>query len=454
MPSIFLLLQKVHGKVHDPAMKLDYSKPKIFTGGVDINSWSKLSANDKKEALSKSWYVYYSFRNPKTGKLKRQTNIKGGANQYKDKKSRYHILSKLQESLAYVLAEGFNPYNDNSSLADFIETEILNPEEKPKKIKNEIKVNEVESKDEPTLVLCSIDEAITLGLDTKEKVLNENSYVRFKSRINRFKEWLKVEKIDLKKDITTINKKLVIRYLNNVLQKTSPKNRNNTRTDLGSLFQTLVDNDVIQTNFVREINVLQSKPERNKTYTPKEQKEIFEYLKVNDNVLYLFVQFVSYNYLRPIEVCRLKVGDIDVSDKKVYVRAKNKPVKIKIIPDILIEQLPDLLKMNKKDYLFTPDKIGGAWETKEGNKRDYFTKQFKKVKDHFGLGIDYGLYSFRHTFITRLYREFAKTQTPLEVKSKLQLITGHTTMKALEAYLRDIDAVLPEDYSKHLKDGK
>jgi hypothetical protein len=30
------------------------------------------------------------------------------------------------------------------------------------------------------------------------------------------------------------------------------------------------------------------------------------------------------------------------------------------------------------------------------------------------------------------------------------LITGHATMKALEAYLRDLDAVMPEDYSEYL----
>jgi len=40
--------------------------------------------------------------------------------------------------------------------------------------------------------------------------------------------------------------------------------------------------------------------------------------------------------------------------------------------------------------------------------------------------------------------------TPFESKSKLMLITGHNTMDALEKYLRDIDAVLPEDYSKFL----
>jgi hypothetical protein len=30
-------------------------------------------------------------------------------------------------------------------------------------------------------------------------------------------------------------------------------------------------------------------------------------------------------------------------------------------------------------------------------------------------------------------------------------ITGHTSMKALEKYLRDIDAEFPEDYSKLIK---
>ena len=61
MSSIFLLLQKVHDSVHDLSMKLNYSEPKIFTGGVDITSWSKLSKALQKDALKKDWYVYYSF---------------------------------------------------------------------------------------------------------------------------------------------------------------------------------------------------------------------------------------------------------------------------------------------------------------------------------------------------------------------------------------------------------
>ena len=325
-------------------------------------------------------------------------------------------------------------------------------EQKETKKKNTVqKESQIVIKKEPEHPTYSIKSSFDLALQTKSNVLSATSYQNFKGRINRFSKWLTQQKIATKGDISIITKKVVIQYLNTVLQNSSARNRNNTRTDISSLFQTLEDNEIIENNFVKKINVLKSVPKRNKTYTTTQQKDIFKYLEEHHTILYLFVQFFSYNFLRPVEVCRLRVGDIDLIDKKLYVKAKNKVVKIKIIPNILIEQLPDISKMDKNHYLFTPTKIGGEWDTKENNKRNYFSKQFKKVKDHFDLGKDYGLYSFRHTFITKLYKEMAKTATPFEVKSKLKLITGHATIDALELYLRDIDAVLPEDYSKLLK---
>ncbi len=84
--------------------------------------------------------------------------------------------------------------------------------------------------------------------------------------------------------------------------------------------------------------------------------------------------------------------------------------------------------------------------------RDYFSKQFKTIiKNRFKLGADYGMYSFRHTFITKLYREFRKSYSPFEAKSVLMNITDHAIMSPLELYLRDIDAELPEDYSHLLE---
>jgi integrase len=257
--------------------------------------------------------------------------------------------------------------------------------------------------------------------------------------------------IDENLEIQKITKKIVNVYLNEILEKTSPRNRNNTRSNLSIIFKYLEENEIIKSNFVKDTIVLKADPERNKAYSEKQESEIFKLLE-KDKILLLFIQFVSYNFLRPVEVCRLKVKDLNIEDKKLFVKAKNKKDKTKIIPDILIKELPNLNKLQQDSFLFTPQIIGGSWDATETNRRDYFSKRFNEViKKPLGLGKNYGLYSFRHTYTVKLYNELIKGSTPFEAKSKLMLITGHTTMSALEKYLRDIDAVLPDDYSDLIK---
>jgi len=80
-------------------------------------------------------------------------------------------------------------------------------------------------------------------------------------------------------------------------------------------------------------------------------------------------------------------------------------------------------------------------------------KRFSKIKNSeaFNLGDEYTLTSFRHYNITKFYRSLRLKYAPFQAKSELLLITGHATMTALEKYLRDVDAEIPEDYSEHLK---
>lgn len=430
-------------------MKHPYSEPKIFTGGVSISMWKDLSNAEQKLALSKEWFVYYSYRDPESGKLKRQSHIKAGANRHKKMRDRLSVLKTLQRNLFLLLENGFNPHEDNTANKErflgktikVIEPTItvLPQPTTTAKIQRQVEVNEM-----------SITEAFKFGLGIKKRELNLNSYNGYSSHINRFEKWL-IEKELPSKGISTITKTLVIEYLNSLLQASSTRNRNNYRASISSLFTTLEDNELIKDNFVKKIKNLKTTPERNKTYTPTMQKDIYDYMQEKDPILLLFVQFISYNLLRPIEVCRLKIEDIDIKDKRLYVKAKNKAVKIKIIPDHLLKEIPDLSELDKKLLLFTPERIGGDWKANETNRRDHFSKRFKEVKDHFGLDVNYGMYSFRHTFITKLYQELRKKYTQFEAKSRLMLITGHSTMTALEQYLRDIDAELPKDYSNLLK---
>jgi integrase len=424
-------------------MKL-FTEPKIYTGGIDVTNWNQLTPEQKHKALSKRWYVYFSYRHPETNLLVRQANIHWGANKFTFKENRLKYLNRIRIKIHSGLQLGFNPYLDNQPLYDSntmdpSNDEVIKVAEKPQV------VLAVENKN-PTI---PISKAFEIGLEQKKAVMSHSSYIKFRSRINKFLNDLSfIFKLETD-GIESITKKDVMLFLNDTLIRTSPRNRNNTRTDISSLFQVLEDNDIIKENFVKKIKVLKAIPERNKTYTLDQQLSLFKHLRENDSILLLFVKFISYNFLRPIEVCRLKVKDIDLEQKKLYVRAKNKAVKTKIIPEILLKDLK-LANLKGERLLFTPEALGGLWDANEGSRRDHFTKRFKKVKDQFGFGKDHGLYSFRHTFITKLYQEFTKTMTPSETKGKLMLITGHTTMKALEAYLRDLDAVMPDDYSEYL----
>ena len=116
MSTISLLLRAVHDTVHDLPMKTNYSEPKIFTGKVDVSQWNKLSKQAQQEAISKDWYVYYSIRNPITGKFMRQPNIKQEANRIKTAKERFEYLKTIQQDLSFILKKGYSPYKDNTEL--------------------------------------------------------------------------------------------------------------------------------------------------------------------------------------------------------------------------------------------------------------------------------------------------------------------------------------------------
>lgn len=416
---------------YDLTQKRTFSNPKIYTANGD---------------LKKRWYVYFSYRDPKTEKLKRVTPFYGNANSYKTKEQRMEILTVYRKVLLRLLKQGYNPYADNTELYHQLNRKGKAAE--PKKPKEENTIIPTKEAETPSM---DIREAFEFGLKLKAKMVSERTIKDYQNKIKNFLKWLAVSHPDIK-TIKDLDKKVLTAFLNDILIKTSPRNRNNYRTDLSSVMQVLEDNDIIDQNIIKKIPVLKSIPLRNKTYTINQQEDIFSYLEEKDSLLLLFIKFISYNFLRPKEVCRLTVGDINLREQTLVFKAKNKPLKTKRIPSILMDEFPDLSELDKDLFLFTPSKLGGTWEASEDSKRDHFTKRFKKVvKDPFELDANYTMYSFRHTFITKLYRSMLETASPFEAKSELMEITGHSTMKALESYLRSIDAYLPDDYSIGLK---
>lgn len=403
MSNILRLIKNAYETAYDlSSHKKQYSEPEIYDGGGD---------------LKKRWYVYYSFRNPYTGYMERQTPIYTGINQHKTLRERRAAASILRETVLGILKGGFNPYSDIDEIDE------------------EKKLN--------------VEDALDFALKIGKNIWSETSYPDLKSRVTQFKIWL-LDNGFRNRYITSVTEKTVQNYLNVVLERSSPANRNNTKNNLSSCFSILKDNYIIPYNFIKEIKPLKSRPERHKTYSSTMETDLYNYMYDNDKLMLLFVKFVCYNFLRPVEVCRLRIGDVDFIDRTIKVKTKNQAVKIKYMPEILKKDIPQLSIYKFDDYLFTPSGPG-KWEANEKSRRDYFTKRFQEIKDKFNLGADYGLYSFRHTFTTKLYNELIKIKTPDEAMNTMLLITGHSTMTALKKYLRETDTFKPKDWSEYIK---
>lgn len=455
MDSIFQNLifnvQNEHDFEHAMRKNLQFSTPKIYTAKGD---------------LSKRWYVYFSFRNPETNRMQRMKNIYGIANKFKTKEKRIEVLTIYRRNLIRLLKLGYSPFEDNKELHEDLNN--AKQSEQPANFDGEAKMTfspkKVQKKRENTNVkaplqdLCEkpankekssqlIKDAVEFALKIKTSQVKERTYKDYKSKTKRFLKWLNTNNPDIThcEDLT---RKHFMDFLNEILMRTSPRNRNNHRTELSSVFQVLEDNEIIKQNFLKSIAKLETKPEVHKLYTNEQVDHIYSFLKEEDPVLLLFIKFLGISLMRPIEICRLKVGDLNLEERVMYFTSKTSSLKTKIIPQMLIDELPDLSGIEKTMTLFTPHGIGKVWNASDDSKRGYFSGRFKElVKGKFGLTQKHTLYGFRHTYITQIYQELRKTKTPFETKSELMLITGHKNMKSLEAYLRTIDAELPSDYS-------
>ncbi len=361
-----------------------FTKPKIFDNGGEIEKGVR-------------WYVYYSYVNPKTGKMVRQPNIYMKANsRFKSKKGRKDFLIKVRDRLDELLSSGWSPYI---------------PEENKRE---------------------DIRSCYNFALEHKKKLIAPRTYTDYKSRMNRFVDYLERKGFARVKEI---NRSVCQNYLNEMLKTSSPRNVNNTRIALSAITKVLVNNDLAEKNYFKTIENLKSKPKRNKIYTPEEVERIFNYLEGEQS---LFVKFVYFGFLRPLECCRLDRNSFDFKAQTMELQTKTEMVKIKIVPDVLINEI---------DKNFTGLLFKDSTALTAEDRRDHFTKQFAKVKKALNLHKDQTIYSFRHTAITKVYRELRKKHGVTETLEKLMLITGHSSIKGLKNYLRTIDAELPEDFS-------
>lgn len=158
-----------------------------------------------------------------------------------------------------------------------------------------------------------------------------------------------------------------------------------------------------------------------------QMKRLGTAIRDKDSELWLFIQFMYYCFIRPGELRRLKVSDIEFDDMLVYVRgaiSKNSKTKGVVIPDQFLPEIETLIHRDPNEYIFS-----GIRQEMIGKNTMY--ERFKSYLEEFGFGSDYSLYSIRHTGAVAAVKAGASLK-------ELQLQFRHHSADQTDQYLRQL----------------
>ena len=379
--------------------------------------------------VERPWHIYFYFRNPITGKFDSRSKFirKHGINKYyKTVKQRKLYGQKLVQAYTELLNDGYDPYENTI------------PQEESINFTNEI---------------VSIEFALKKALENKKAVWAKSTIQSCVYRVDEFIAFAKRHHFsDLPSD--QLMRKHVVEFLRTIKDSgQSMTSVNNYRNTLGSILSEMVQLEYLPYNFIRDIKKERSNPVRNHPFTNRQVADIKKYLEANDPYLLTYIRVISYSFLRNSEVLRLTVGDVDLKNRLITVKTKDRSLEKVFI----IDQLMDIFKKMqleqhpKSHFVFSRNDGPGEWEAELKTKKKVFSDRFRPVKKKFNFGREFTLYSFRHTFAINLYNQFiSQGLSETEALIKMLPITRHRSIDMASNYVREKQRMLPRDYSKDI----
>jgi len=212
----------------------------------------------------------------------------------------------------------------------------------------------------------------------------------------------------------------------------SNKSTNNYISYIRTIFDELVRREIVLDNpFANVLALPTVVTNKNMSYNAEQVKELMPLIK-KDQDLYDFVQWIYYSSSRPSELMRLRIKQIQVQFKSLFIPAKDTKVRIdlhKSLHSVLI----DIYKRRTKDvkdvnsFLF--GKLGKT--SIEPIRENTMAERMRAILDRLKYPPEYTLYSWKHTGIVDAYRNGA------DIKS-IQKMCGHKSLDMTDRYLKSL----------------
>jgi integrase len=243
----------------------------------------------------------------------------------------------------------------------------------------------------------TVNDAFDLALATKKEIIQNDTYIVLKSKVNRFKKIAKVLRLDQVK-ITELKNRHYELILNKTAAeyKLSDTSYNTYKIGLANVLNCLVDLHILKRNF--KLKVKSKKVNKLQAHVPASENNITiikQHLQTNFPDFYLFWVTLFHTGARPTELLKVKLFMIDLSndsinmDKDITKNGKPRIIPINQYLKIILIRL-NIENLPKDYYLFGKDFKPSI----KGNERKQATTLWKEeIKDK--LGINATLYSIK-----------------------------------------------------------
>jgi integrase len=306
--------------------------------------------------------------------------------------------------------------------------------------------------------ITTIQDALEYAFQIKAKSKKGPTVEGYKWHMKRFNEWgdkfgfsgIEAKRFSLDHFYEFMDW-LRFDYIKENGEPLSGSSINNHKASLSALFTTMKNERLIPVNFIMGIPKVDEDPVNNKAFSVDDLKRIKAELLLKDPYLIYFIHFILYTLLRPIEICRLLVRDLDTEEGLLSVETKTAKLSRRRIIDKIKPSIKAMKLQGVPGHfnLFSNENKPKDWSNRgEKSRANDFGRRFKIIKDNLGYGREYGLYSFRHTAIVDLYD--SKVDSGMgeqEIIFELMPISQHKSISGIKNYLRKHKQSLPPDHS-------
>jgi integrase len=332
--------------------------------------------------MSKQWIVYFSCRDPKSGKMRRFRHYDGLS--VADPELRYRKAEEMIRHFTNQLQGGWLPFEQESVMySDSLQYKTVAELFDRRKAGNR-----------------TFRVWVSRFLERTEPAVSKATYQTYQSKYRIFSLWL--DRVGLAdNDLSTIDQPILSDFIKFLINSRglSGNSIKKYKHCLKAFFDFAADNKIMLVNPVYNLPV--STRVNDMAARPINRADVEIFLKEikQDRVLWLAIQLEYYCALRPgYELRLLRIKDIDLTSGLIRVdrnRAKSRKERMVTVPRQLLIQLRslNLQSYNREFYLFGKGDVPGPVVIGKNNLR----YRFNRVRTLLNMPEEYKLYSWKHT---------------------------------------------------------